>query len=200
MSVFPGTAGYPELASHFLSRRLSFEQVHEPFLHLIPQLPSRILDIGSGPGHDADTFAARGHTVVAVEPTDALRLGAAARYRSSRIRWVADGLPRLGVTRALGERFDFVLMSGVWMHLSEPERHEAMPQVVGLMAPGGVLALSLRHGPVPHGRRMFPVSAQETTALAAAAGLEPVVTATRDSIQAANRAAGVRWTLLAFRN
>jgi protein-L-isoaspartate O-methyltransferase len=37
-----------------------------------------VLDIGSGTGRDAAGLAAMGHSVVAVEPTAELRIGAAA--------------------------------------------------------------------------------------------------------------------------
>ena len=37
-----------------------------------------------------------------------------------------------------------------------------MGRVAGLLRPGGLMTLLLRHGPVPQGRRMFEVSAAET--------------------------------------
>jgi hypothetical protein len=46
-----------------------------------------------------------------------------------------------------------------------------MPRVAGLVRLGGVMMLSLRYGPVPPGRRMFDVSADETIRLARAEGL-----------------------------
>ena len=46
-----------------------------------------------------------------------------------------------------------------------------MARVAPLVRPGGLMALSLRHGPVPAGRRMFEVSAQETCELAQRHGL-----------------------------
>lgn len=195
----PGAAGYAEAAPRLLDRRLAFDEVHAPYLHLLPAPPSCILDIGSGPGHDAATLAAMGHRVVAVEPEPDLLGGAIALHGESHITWIADALPRLDAVAALGRRYDFILMSGVWMHLDETERREAMPRVAALLTPGGVLALSLRHGPVPAGRLMFEVGGGETIALARTCGLVPVVEARRDSIQPGNRAAGVTWTILAFR-
>ena len=84
------------------------------------------------------------------------------------------------------------------MHLDEAQRREAMANVAGLLEPGGVLAMSLRHGPVPPGRRMLQVGGHETIDLAAECGLSPVINVTRDSIQPINLAAGVTWTHLAF--
>lgn len=57
------------------------------------------------------------------------------------------------------------------MHLDAAERARGLPRLAALLHPSGVLALTLRHGPVPPGRRMFEVTAAETVALAAAVGL-----------------------------
>ena len=195
----PGTEGYAEAAARLLRTRLPFEDVHAPILHLIPRAPSRVLDIGSGPGHDAARLAAMGHSVVAAEPTPAWLRGASDLHGKNGIRWVEDGLPELGAVRSLGLRYALVLMTGVWMHLDEEERRDAMPRVASLIEPAGTLALSLRHGPVPAGRRMFEVGGAETVELARRCGLHLLVEVKgRESIQPANRAAGVTWTVLAF--
>jgi SAM-dependent methyltransferase len=169
-------------------------------LHLLPAAPSRILDIGAGSGKDAADFAALGHTVLAVEPTPVLLAGAIARHAHPSITWLNDGLPDLDAARSRGETFDLILLSAVWMHLDEAQRRRAMPNVAALLAEGGVMILSLRHGPVPPGRRMFEVSADETIGLARTEGLSLVLQEERGSIQAANRLAGVTWTILAFKN
>jgi SAM-dependent methyltransferase len=121
-----------------------------------------------------------------------------ARHAHPAIAWLDDGLPDLAAVRARGETFDLILLSAVWMHLDLAQRRRAMPHVAALLAEGGMLILSLRHGPVPPGRRMFEVSADETIGLAQAEGLRPRLNEERGSIQAANRLAGVTWTLLAF--
>src|SRR6266851_5151520 len=95
-----GTEGYAEAAEALLNQRLSFIDVHGPILHLIPAAPRRVLDIGSGAGGDAASFAELGHSVVAVEPTDELRIPAMARHPSSSIEWLDDGLPNLTCLRA----------------------------------------------------------------------------------------------------
>ena len=196
---FPGTEGYAEAAPRLLGIRLAFDEVHAPIRHLLPRAPARILDIGSGPGHDAAHLAAMGHDVVAVEPEPVLLDGAIRLHGRDGIRWVADGLPDLARLPDPDMRYDLILASGVWMHLDADERRQAMPRVASLLAPRGVLAISLRHGPVPPGRRMFPVSAAETSAGASAEGLARLVRLERASIQETNRAVGVTWTHLAFR-
>lgn len=191
-------AGYANEAAALLEtyERISPETLHRPVWHLIPKAPSRLLDIGAGSGRDAAHFAAIGHQVVAVEPVDALRAGAMKLHPSPRIDWLADALPSLPLVRARGESFDAVLATAVWMHLDASERAEAMPAVASLVAPGGVLILSLRHGPVPPGRRMFEVSADETIMLAAREGLACVVNAVTGSVQA--HQPDVTWTRLGF--
>ena len=167
-------------------------------LHMIPTAPSSILDIGSGTGRDAAWFAAQGHRVVAVEPTDAMRLPAMALHPSPLIEWVNDSLPDLALLRTRGEKFDVVMLTAVWMHLDAQQRRHAMPNVASLVRAGGAVIMNIRHGPVPVGRRMFEVSAEETIELAKMQDLRVVLNRTTESSQERNRIAGITWTNLAF--
>lgn len=193
-----GTEGYAKEADALAEQyeRLRFADVQRHVLPLVPAKPSRVLDIGAGTGRDAAGFAALGHTVVAVEPTAALRAKAASLHPSPRIEWLDDGLPDLPRLSGRGETFDVVMLTAVWMHLDDGQRRRAMPRVARLVASGGVASFSLRHGPVPPGRRMFEVTADETVGLAAAEGLRPVLRL-GDQPDAASRP-GVSWTRLAF--
>lgn len=195
-----GTQGYDQDVAAFFKRSesVAFADKHAAALSVYPAPPASILDIGTGSGRDAADFARLGHAVLAVEPTPELLAGAIARHDHPAITWLDDSLPDLSAVLARGERFDLVLLSAVWMHLDEDERRRAMPNLAALLADGGVLTLSLRHGPVPAGRRMFAVTAAETIALAKTEGLRLRIEATQDSIQVANRMAGVTWTILAF--
>ncbi|BBK30464.1 methyltransferase family protein [Stella humosa] len=193
-----GTEGYAHEAEALFRQyeSISFADLNRAFLHLLPPPPARVLDIGAGTGRDAAALAAMGHDVVAVEPTAELRHGAAALHASPRIEWLDDSLPELAVLDRRGDRFDLVVLSAVWMHLDEGQRRRAMPAVARCVRPGGTLLLSLRHGPVPAGRRMFAVSADETIALAAREGLEPAIRL--DDQPGLFGRPGVRWTRLAF--
>ena len=112
------------------------------------------------------------------------------------IEWVDDSLPDLAVMRARGEEYDVVMLSAVWMHLDAQQRRKAMPYVAALVRNGGVMIMSLRHGPVPPGRRMFEVSAEEIIAQAKLLGLRCVL---NQEAEPSLRQPGVSWTRLAFR-
>jgi SAM-dependent methyltransferase len=195
-----GTEGYADEAAELFKQYESIPAAdsHRAVLHLFPAAPADVLDIGSGTGRDAAWFASRGHRVVAVEPTEAMRLPAMALHPSPRIEWLDDSLPELARLRARGKTFDLVMLTAVWMHLDEPQRACAMPNVAGLMRRGGAIIMKIRHGPVPPGRRMFEISAEETIGLAHQHGLHPVLNLRTESSQQRNRQAGVYWTNLAF--
>lgn len=193
-----GTEGYAEAAETLVRQyeSVSFAEVHRQVLHLLPATPGRILDIGAGTGRDAAAFAAMGHTVVAVEPTAELRNRAAAQHPSPRIEWLEDSLPHLARLGGRGEAFDLVMLTAVWMHFDEGQRRLAMPRAARLVRSGGQMILSLRHGPVPPGRRMFEVSVEEVIHLAEASGLG-LIFRLDDQPSALGRS-DVRWTRLAF--
>ena len=153
-------------------------------LHLIPTAPCLVLDIGSGTGRDAAALAAMGHRVVAVEPTAEMRMRNAALHPSRQIEWLDDSLPDLTHALGLGKQFDVVMMTTAWMHLDQQQRRRAMPGVASLVRAGGVMMMSLGHGPVPPGRRMFAVSAEETIGLARAAGLQLLMNQSAPSARA----------------
>jgi 2-polyprenyl-3-methyl-5-hydroxy-6-metoxy-1,4-benzoquinol methylase len=165
---------------------------------LFPEAPSRILDVGAGTGVDARRFATRGHRVPAVEPVAAFRRAGIDRRPVSGVDWIDDSLPALSQV-ASRESFDVVLLSAVWNHLAPSERAEAIPRLAALLATGGLLVISVRHGPPPPNRHMFEVPVDETVASANAQGLAPVARVETPSTQELNRQAGVTWSWLAFR-
>jgi SAM-dependent methyltransferase len=188
--------GYAEEAPALLKRyeEIAFEEAHGGVLDRIPRGPLRVLEIGAGSGRDAAWFAARGDVVLAVEPTREMREGGRQLHPSPAIEWLDDGLPALAKVRARGERFDLIWISAMWMHLDADERGAGMATLAALLAAPGAVMMSLRHGPVPEGRRMFAVTGEETIALAARHRLSCTLSETRDS----PRAPGVAWTALWF--
>ncbi len=193
--VVRGTEGYGEAAADLVDQyeSISFKHAHRDTIHLIPQAPSRVLDIGAGSGRDAAALAACGHDVVAIEPTRELRELARTLHPHPKIRWMDDGLPDLARVLPLGEQFDLILLSAVWMHLNEAERSAAMGGLARLLAQDGVIIMSIRHGPVPPGRRMFDVPEDEMAMLAVKNGLAIVHTSRRADVLGRN---DVRWTVL----
>ncbi|ANJ74632.1 SAM-dependent methyltransferase [Ralstonia insidiosa] len=198
MKAPAGTAGYgsraTELAAQYES--ITFEAVHRDVIHLFPQHDADVLDIGAGSGRDAAALAARGHRVVAIEPTLELRQEGKRLHPLPNLEWVDDHLPLLQVMRSSARRFDLILLTAVWMHLDEAERKAAMSAVAELVRAGGVIVMSLRHGPVPEGRQMFDVSADETIALGQQAGLQEHHRSTREDMLGRG---DVTWSFLALK-
>lgn len=193
------TEGYAEQAAKLIERYESVapEEVHEKIVHLIPEGPCRTLDVGAGSGRDAAWLAARGHAVVAVEPTAEMREAGMRLHPSPRLEWIDDGLPELASLQGR-EPFDLIMLTAVWQHLDAGERMRAMAPLAALAKPGATLALLLRHGPVPEGRRMFQVSAEETVAVAQGCGFEVLVNTPRRTIRS-DAPSWVTWTSLALR-
>lgn len=190
-----GTQGY---GAALIDRyeTLDFADKHAEVADLLPAAPCAVLDVGAGTGRDAAALAALGHRVVAVEPTEAFRRYGAEHHASPSITWVDDSLPHLRVVRARGERFALVMLTAVWMHLDAHERGLALPVLASLLDRSGLLVMAVRHGPVPPGRVMFEVAADETVALAGRCGLDCVRNLRTASRLPANRDAGVWWTRL----
>ncbi|MGK6307303.1 class I SAM-dependent methyltransferase [Variovorax sp. DT-64] len=196
-SEVPGAAGYAVNASVLASQyeSITFAQVHRDLIHLFPTSPVMVLDIGAGSGRDAAELSRRGHRVVAVEPTDELRREGQRLHGALAIDWVDDHLPTLYVLRQSKRQFDLVLLTAVWMHLDPKEREVAMEALADLVAVGGQVLMSLRHGPVPQGRRMFDVSAEDTASLAAVHGLSCHHRSEREDMLGRG---DVRWSFLAL--
>jgi protein-L-isoaspartate O-methyltransferase len=199
MTRIPSTAGYGPHAAALADQyeALSFAELHRDVLHLFPAAPSRVLDIGAGSGRDAAALARLGHRVTAVEPTPELRNEGQRRHAALPLSWVDDHLPSLQRVRALGQRFNLVLLTAAWMHLDAHERAAGMSALASLVSDGGQVVMSSRHGPVPDQRRMFDVSAGETIALAAVHRLACHHQGRRADVQGRE---GVWWSVVALRH
>lgn len=147
-------------------------------------------------GRDARWLADQGHDVTAVEPVAAFRASGQS-WGVSCIQWIDDQLPLLRRVPDAGYRFG--LLNGVWHHLSEPARKQAMPNIARVLAPNGTVVLSLRLGPGVAGRPAMPICVDNTIVLAERSGLELVNRVDTESIQPGNRWAGVTWSWLRLR-
>ncbi len=159
-----------------------------------------MIDIGAGTGAAAAWFARHGQHVLAVEPVVAFRKAGKRLHKSPNIEWLDDCAPELATTLERCEVFDLVLLSAVWHHLDSDQRQRAMPNLRALMVAGGVLVISLRHGPGAQSRACFDAPPEELAELAKAEGLQLELCQSVDSVQDANRAAGVTWTWMVFRS
>jgi len=173
---------------------LRFSSTHRTFLRFLPAPGARCLDVGAGSGRDASALAARGYQVTAVEPSRGLRSLAMTKHRQVNIRWIDDALPNLDKVKALGEAYEFVLLSAVWMHIEPKDRLSSLQTLKQLLALHGSIALTLRIGDAPPDRPMYPINVDEFIAQAASVGFMTVYQSrkTQDSL----KRMGVQWIKL----
>ncbi|HYF22627.1 MAG TPA: methyltransferase domain-containing protein [Caulobacteraceae bacterium] len=196
MTSAAALAGYAADAEVLIPRyrTIDSEALYAPVLDLLSEAPGAALDVGAGTGRDADWLARRGWRVTAVEPVAAFR----GVCGGTAVEWIDGRLPDLAPALA-GRRFELVIVNAVWQHLDDAERARSVGPLVRTLASGGLLVLSIRHGPGAPSRPVHPASAEDAVALFEAEGLTCVRRVETDSIQPENRAAGVRWTWLGFR-
>lgn len=174
---------------------LSFEKVHQDWLDLLPAKAGLALDVGAGSGRDAAALAARGWDVVAVEPADGLMTLGRQHTQGLVVYWISDTLPQLAQVRALSQTYDLILLSAVWMHLPESMRESAFRVLASLLAPGGLLVISLRHGPSTDERVFHSVSVAEMQKFAKQQALKALrVSRTDDALQRKQ----VNWETVVF--
>lgn len=149
---------------------VSFESVHKDWLNEIPK-EGIVLDVGAGSGRDARYLAAKGLSVVAVEPALNIRELAQTYQVNSPIHWLSDTLPELSEVYKLQTKFDLILLSAVWMHIAPSLRERAFRKLSSLLKPNGKLVISLRHGQCQDERTMYAVSADELAQYASQFGL-----------------------------
>jgi len=192
--------GYAEDAVELIPRfeAVSPEKLFAPVAHLLPNGPIKIADLGAGTGVAAAWFASRGQHVLAVEPVTEFRKMGKKLHKSQSIEWLDDTLPQLSQTLARGETFDLVLLSAVWHHLNADQRRCALPNLRALIAPEGLLIMSLRNGPGAPNRPCHETHPDELIDLAITEGLNLVFRQNAESVQIKNRTAGVTWTWLVF--
>ena len=83
--------------------------------------------------------------MIAVEPCKKFR-DLAQKKNHDNVIWLDDELPELKKLRTVGHKFNLILLSAVWMHVSSNKRERAFRIISELLAPGGILVFTLRHG------------------------------------------------------
>ena len=193
------TDPYSKKALHFFNQyqQLAFEDVHQSWLAQLPQNPGSALDVGAGSGRDAAALAARGWHVLAVEPASELRqLGENATRRLA-VEWGEDHLPELNHVSAFDHRFDLILVSAVWMHLAPFQRDTAFRVLTDLLSPGGILVITLRHGPGDGERVFYETDRDELETLAESHSLASLPVAQRNETDRMGRSE-VAWETVVF--
>jgi SAM-dependent methyltransferase len=189
---------YSENAEHYFAQyhELDFETLHRAWLPHLPERPGFALDVGAGTGRDAIALAKRGWEVLAAEPADGLRALGEEATDGYAIQWIADRLPDLTTVRAHSYRFDLILVSAVWMHVPPAQRERAFRVLAELLAPGGTLVITLRHGPSHDERTLHETDRDELEASARRRALITVL-AEREDDQLGR--GDVWWETLVFR-
>ena len=189
---------YSDHAGRFFEQYhgLDFEKLHGAWLPHLPERPGFALDVGAGSGRDAIALAERGWEVLAAEPADGFRALGEQATAGHAIQWTADRLPELATVRALSYRFDLILVSAVWMHVAPTQRERAFRVLAELLAPGGTLVITLRHGPSHDERSFHEVDSAELEALARRRALVTLQVEREDDELGRT---GVWWETLVFR-
>lgn len=148
-----------------------FERVHPVLVsELVGKSGRTILDVGAGTGRDADWMVANGHSVIAVEPAASFRALATRLHPTSSAQWIDDRLPKLEKLKM--ERFDWIVLSAVWMHIHPKDRHDALARLKSLLTSAGKIYLTLRLGPPDAVREIYPVTVEELRDLSKPLGLK----------------------------
>ncbi len=136
---------------------LDLELVHSSWLPHLPAEPGFACDIGAGSGRDALWLAEQGWTVTAIEPSEALCNQAVIQVNTN-ITWLSDTLPDLRKAQSQQQAFSLILISAVWMHLTQDEQSAALHRVMGLLAPNGILIITWRNQDSDSERQFEPVN------------------------------------------
>jgi len=163
---------------------------------LLPPPPGPILDVGAGSGVHAVGLAERGYRVVAVEPSAGMRAEAARLFPEAPVEWLDDLLPDLRAVRDRAERFAFILVNAVWMHVPPADRDRASAALADLAAPGAAVSMALRQGPSPANRPMHDCDPDVVSTEMARHGFKEIARSTHDADQATP---GVTFVRLNFR-
>ena len=185
----------PDLASRYNS--LNPVALHASWSRFIPDQPGIALDIGAASGRDANWLAEKGWDVIAVEPCRKFRELAKPDTHANVI-WKDDELPELTSLRRAGHRFNLILLSAVWMHVSENKRERAFRIISELLAPDGILVFTLRQGSNEQenlDRGFHPVSSGELEKLARQRALAQVFYERSEDHLARS---DIRWETLVF--
>lgn len=126
-----------------------------------------------------------------------MRKEARRRHPGEAIEWIDDALPDLRVIRKSGKKYALILVCGVWVHVAPEDRSTAFNSLAQCLKRGGLLVLTLRHGPEVPERYILPVSKEEVYRLAERHELELI--REKDAADYFGRTE-ITWTTLVYRS
>ena len=132
--------GAARYADHSHDRE-GLARLREPLIALLPPQPL-VLDLGSGPGHDAALLAELGATVVALDPAQGL-LREASRYGAIASRLVGGDARNLPFAAA---SFDGIWSCASLLHVPHDEVEGALAEAARVLKPGGFAFFSVSEG------------------------------------------------------
>lgn len=132
---------------------LTFDQVHGELVEKEIKQNARVLDVGCGTGRDAHYLASTGRIVVAIDPSNEMIKFASENNSHENIQYLQSELPSL---ESVSGKFDFILMSAVWMHLDEDTQKESMAALSKLLKKNGKMMILIRNGGFSDGRISHP--------------------------------------------
>jgi SAM-dependent methyltransferase len=144
---------------------VSTPEVLPDFVQTILEYENRndvsILDVGCGVGRDAFWLAEQGFKVWAIDSSPEMINNAKENLPHNNIVYLHDSAPDLNEIKALGKKFDVVLMSAFLFHLDTHERKQFLENLKSLVKENAYVFISLRYGPIPEGRVMYEVGLLE---------------------------------------
>lgn len=162
-----GIEGYERGIQLFIEscQTLDFHVVCKDFIEHLPPKGGSILDAGSGAGQNAAALDSLGFNVTAIEPMPEFMNAARCSYNTTSVTWLEGSLPYLRCLGSSAQKYDFVLIEGVWHHLSEMERGQAAARISEVTKKHGKCAISLRNGPAGLGTRVYSTDPEQTIQL-----------------------------------
>jgi len=133
---------YDETAAEYQSNTLKMrpEVKAKAFLSHVPP-NSVILDLGCGPGRDAEFFTKTGHTVVGVDISP--RMIALARESVPAAQFIVSDIENLNLE---SESVDAIWASASLLHVSKQTMPSVLINLNKMMKPGGVFYISMKQG------------------------------------------------------
>jgi 2-polyprenyl-3-methyl-5-hydroxy-6-metoxy-1,4-benzoquinol methylase len=180
------------LRSQYLS--VSFEEIHASWLSFAPtSVGKKALDIGAASGRDALALHNLKYSVTAIEPAESLRkLGK--KYTGDQVNWLDDTLPTLSSISAC--KYGLVLISAVWMHLSQKQQHASLTRLKEIVDKNGLLVITLRYGNFNDSRTTLFIDSDDTKKHAELNGFECVLEHDQSDQLVRN---DVNWKTLVFK-